>query len=91
MEAWFFADRNCLAQYFGQGFTPNALPAQQDVESIPKNDLMEGLQNASRHSETKGEYRKGRDSFAILERIDPNLVRQASPFANQLILLLASL
>jgi len=91
MEAWFVADRHCLEQYFGQGFTPDALPARHDVENIPKNDLMNGLKNATRHTVTKGEYTKGRDSFAILERIDPNLVRQASPHANRLLALLENL
>ena len=88
MEAWFVADRHCLERYFGQGFTLNALAARNDVENIPKNDLMNGLRDATRHSLTKGEYEKGRDSFAILERIDPNLVRQASPYANRLIVVL---
>ena len=91
MEAWFIADRLCLAQYFEQGFVPNALPPRNDVENIPKNDLMNGLKNATRHTRTKGEYKKGKHSFAILERIDPDLVRQASPCANRLLVLLENL
>jgi len=91
MEAWFVVDRDCLAQYFGQGFTLNALPARNDVEDIPKNDLINGLIDATRHTRTKGEYKKGRDSFAILERIDPTLVTQASPYANRLIAVLLAI
>jgi len=91
MEAWFMADKRFLEEYFGQGFTRNPLPPRDDIENIPKNDLMNELKNATRHTRTKGEYKKGKHSFAILERIDPNLVRQASPYANRLILLLESL
>ena len=85
MEAWFLADRDALAEYFGSGFNTNVLPQHAKVEDVPKADLERGLKSATRNCRPKGEYHKGRDSFAILGRIDPNKVIESSPYANQLV------
>ena len=84
MEAWFLADRDALAAYFGQGFNRNALPGRQEVEEVAKADLFDALKNATRQCR-KGEYGKGRHSFDILEQIDPDKVRNASPHAQHLV------
>jgi hypothetical protein len=78
MEAWFHADKATLHDYYGQGFRVAALSQRPDVENIPKADLFNGLQRATKDSQ-KGEYSKGEDSFKILSRIDPDRVRAASP------------
>ena len=85
MEAWFLADRDCLATYYGNGFNQNALPARQDIENIEKNDILNGLKNATRSRVPKGEYRKGQHAFDILARIDPVKVAAASPYAKRLV------
>ena len=85
MEAWFCSDRDCLEAYFGQGFNRNALPNRQNVEEIPKRDVLDGLKNASRQCTTKGVYSKGNHSFAILARIDPDQVLQYSQHARKLV------
>lgn len=84
MEAWFLADREAIAAYFGQGFNRNALPGRQEVEEVAKADLFDALKNATRQCR-KGEYGKGRHSFDILEQIDPDKVRNASPHAQRFI------
>jgi len=84
MEAWFVADRATLRAFFGQGFNENALQANPNVEEIPKQDLYAALDNASRNSQ-KGRYGKGRHSFDILTRIDPERVMDASHWAKRLI------
>lgn len=83
MEAWFLADRDTLATYFGTEFNANALPRRKDVENIPKADVFSGLKNATRHS-NKGEYSKGNHSFDILGSLDPVAVRACSPSADRL-------
>ena len=83
MEAWFLADRSALAGYFGDGFSENSLPRRADVEEVSKQDLERGLNAATRNSRTKGAYRKGRDSFAILAHLDPDKVADASPRAKR--------
>jgi Domain of unknown function (DUF4276) len=84
MEAWFLADKEELQRYYGQGFRPAALRQRPDVENIPKADLFAGLQQATRNSQ-KGEYSKGRDSFEILARIDPAMVKAAALHAKRLL------
>ena len=83
MEAWFLADRAALARYFGDGFNENSLPRLAAVEEVSKHDLVRGLNAATRNSRTKGAYRKGRDSFALLADLDPDKVADASPHAKR--------
>ena len=80
MEAWFLADVECLAEYFGEGFNRNALPQRREIEEIAKREVLVGLQRATRRSE-KGKYGKGRHSFEILVRLDPGRVLAVSPHA----------
>lgn len=92
MEAWFLADKKVLAEYYGNKFKPAALPQNPNVEEISKQDVMKGLDAATKATETKGLYHKTKHGFDLLGLIDPAAVRQASPFANDLIkLLLAKL
>ena len=84
MEAWFLADKDCLAAYYGKDFNQNALPARQDIENIAKNDVLNGLKNAT-SGVSKGEYEKGRHAFDILAQIDPAKVIAASPHAKRLV------
>lgn len=85
MEAWFLADHDCLKKYFGQGFTDTTLPGNTEVESIPKNIIFHSLKMATRRSESKGEYGKGKHSFEILGLIDPKKVRNVAPNADRLL------
>ena len=84
MEAWFLADKDNLAAYFGHGFNRNALPGRQEIEDVAKDDVLGGLKNATRQCK-KGEYGKGRHSFDILEQTDPANVMAASPHARRLV------
>ncbi len=84
MEAWFLADKDRLAAFFGQDFNRDALPGRPEIEDVAKRDVLEGLKRATRQCK-KGEYGKGRHSFDILERIDPAQVMIASPHANRLV------
>lgn len=84
MEAWFLADQQALIAYYGQGFLAGSLPAQGNIELIPKQEVFRCLQHASRKT-TKGEYRKATHGFDLLERIRPDRVRAASNHANRLL------
>jgi hypothetical protein len=89
MEAWFHADRQTLANYFGGSFRATALSPRVNIEEIPKTDLFDGLSRATRDCQ-KGEYSKGQHSFEILARIDPSKVTAASPHADRLLIALRS-
>ena len=71
MEAWFLADRGTVSDYFGNGFRPAALPGRaDDIERIPKPDVLAGLDYAARDCGTRGGYRK----VAIRSRFWPSWI-----------------
>ena len=84
MEAWFLADKDALAGYFGSGFNPNALPGRPGIEEVSKSEIEQGLKMASRNCK-KGRYAKGSHSFGILAELDPDKVTGASPHAKRFI------
>jgi hypothetical protein len=83
MEAWLLADRTTLVTFYGDGFHASSLPGQQDVELIPKSQVIEALERASRHTQ-KGEYHKTKHGFVLLALIEPERVRGASAHASLL-------
>ena len=85
MEAWFLADKGQLAVFFGRGFNRNALPGHRDIKEIAKADVLQGLKNATRQCQPKGEYGKGRHSFELLSQVDSASVLAASPHARRLV------
>ena len=84
MESWFLADVDVLESYYGANFRRQALPQNRNIEDIPKRDVDNGLDRATRNTQ-KGRYSKGRHSFEILERLDPEKVAASSPYAKRLI------
>ena len=84
MESWFLADADALGLYYGQGFRGQALPHNASVEDVPKQDVLDGLQRATR-GVSKGSYSKGKHGFEILATLDPTKVKNASPYADRLI------
>ena len=84
MESWFLADRDALKSFYGQGFQESALPDNPSIEEIHKQDIFSKLNQASRNTH-KGKYNKGKHSFAILKKIDPAKVIQASPYAKRFV------
>lgn len=84
MESWFLADAGTMESYYGQGFRRQALPQNPNVEQVPKQHVLSGLDQATRQT-PKGRYSKGKHAFDLLERIDPAKVRAASPYADRFI------
>ena len=82
MESWFLADQAALELFYGQGFRSQALPANPNIEQVPKQDVLDRLAQATRDT-GKGSYKKGSLSFEILEKLDPSKVRNASPYADR--------
>lgn len=80
MEAWLLADRQAVRDYYGEGFEERALPRNPNVEEVDKRMLLDALAAASKGT-TKGRYGKGKHSFDLLERVDPEKLRRASSFA----------
>ena len=78
MEAWFLADRQALAGYYGRRFNAGSLPANPNVEEIPKQDIEDGLRNSTRRT-GKRIYHKGEHARDLLELLNPAAVYDACP------------
>ncbi|MBG1245556.1 DUF4276 family protein [Nostoc sp. NZL] len=83
MEAWFISDIATLKKFYGQGFKENAIPKNANVEIIDKDSLEPSLKAATR-STKKGEYQKIKHVSKLLELLDVDKVRKASPHCDRL-------
>lgn len=79
METWFLADRAALRMFYGRTLHEKSLPRNQDVESIPKADVLRGL-----HKATKGRYDKGSEAPIILGLLNPQSVRTVARHCQRL-------
>jgi hypothetical protein len=84
MEAWFLADPQTLAAFYGQGFNANALPNRQDVEQIPKSQLTEYLNRAARGT-NKPKYHKIVHACGILEQLRMEVVASKARHCRRLV------
>ena len=78
MESWFIADREALRNYYGNGLLENQLPANPNIEQIPKEDVLQRIETATSNT-GKGKYHKTKHAPQILERIDPSKVQAVAP------------
>jgi Domain of unknown function (DUF4276) len=76
MEAWFLADVDALAGYYGPHSNRRALRANPAVEQVPKSDIYRKLKAATKRT---GGYHKTEDVPQLLRRIKPDRVKKASP------------
>jgi len=83
MESWLIADGESLSGFYGQGFKNSSLPEARDIESVDKDRIMKALQSATRDT-TKGEYSKGKISFAALSAIKVGVVRAKMPHCDRM-------
>ena len=84
MESWFLADVESMESFYGPSFRKQALPANPKVEKVAKQDVLNGIEQATRDT-SKGRYSKGKHSFDLLAALDPAKVRDASPHADRFI------
>lgn len=72
METWLICDRPALKEYFGQCFKESSLPAVGSIEEKDHHEVIEALEAATRDCGKDKCYNKGKHSFKLLARIDPN-------------------
>ena len=90
MEAWFLADRQCLRSYYGPNLRENRLSANAKVEEISKDDVLNGLEDATRGTK-KGKYHKTRHAPHLLAQLNMDKVCAASPACARLFSVLKQL
>jgi Domain of unknown function (DUF4276) len=88
MESWFVADIDALERFYGQGFAAGQIPRRRDVEEVPKDDVFASLNSATRRTQ-KGRYHKIQHGPAILESLNPKLVRARAPHCERLFTVLS--
>ena len=84
MESWLVADRDSLARFYGDGFSAGRLPDTTNLENVDKQTVMASLRAATRETK-KGEYAKGKTSFAALAAIDVDVVREKMHYCDRLV------
>jgi hypothetical protein len=77
METWIVSDRSALTSHYGQALQESALPPLMDLEDRAREDIQNKLVHATRNCGNR--YEKGRRSFEILSKLDPNVMSPALP------------
>jgi len=72
METWIVADRNALVAHYGQALQESGLPPLADLEARSRDAVQESLAHATRGCTHA--YAKGKRSFAVLARLDPDVL-----------------
>lgn len=83
MEAWFVADPEALAEFYGEGFRKKALPAREKVEEVAKDEVLASLKRATQKT-TKGRYHKILHGAKLLQVIDQAKVQARAPQCKRL-------
>ena len=83
METWLLADLDALRRYFGAEFRENAINRWPVLEHVPKATVLKAPERAT--AACRKSYAKGRVSFELLARVDPDRVEAACRHARALL------
>ena len=77
METWVVADRSTLREHFGENLQVSELPELDDLEGVSPGMLAIRLRSATQ--DCPEPYSKGRNSFAVLGKLNPNILEERLP------------
>lgn len=77
METWIATDRSTLHSHYGNGLQASALPALTIMESRTRDSVQNALVRATRNCNNA--YEKGRRSFEVLGKLDPDALQSHLP------------
>jgi hypothetical protein len=77
METLIVADRDALADHYGDKLQISALPALVNLESRARHDVQDQLFHATRNC--RNAYAKGKRSFEILPKLKPDTLSGCLP------------
>ena len=89
METWIAADRATLKLRYGKKLQVSALPPLTDLEKRHRHDVQDRLERATR--DCLNAYAKGKRSFELLGKLEPDALKQLPSFARVLRILNARL
>ncbi len=77
METWIVGDRDALSAHYGAKLQKTALPSLTDLENRSRHVIQDALFHATR--DCSNAYEKGKRSYQILSKLDPNVLRKHLP------------
>lgn len=77
METWIITDRDSLRSHYGSSLQVSALPPLENMEEHDRHDIQSALIHATRNC--KNAYQKGKRSFAILAKLNPDALNPHLP------------
>ena len=77
METWIVADRKTLRNHYGSTLQDSALPALHDLELKNRSSIHDALLRATRNCTNA--YNKGKRSFEVVGKLDPDALQQHLP------------
>lgn len=89
MESWLVADGESLSEFYSDQFHASRLPQTDNLETVDKATVLQALRFATRDTK-KGEYAKGKVSFAALGALDISTVRKRMPYCERFVASLSS-
>ena len=90
METWIVADRDALKSHFKNELNENALTPLFNLENRERDKVFASLKNSTRTHKTP--YAKGKHSYDLLEKLDPEVLKRHLPaFARMVHILSAKL
>lgn len=77
METWIVCDRDALSEHFGADLQPSALLPLANLEARERDEVQGALRHATR--DCRNAYAKGKRSFQILGKLDPQALQPHLP------------
>ena len=77
METWIAADRLILREHFGDNLQVGALPEFDELEGVSPGMLENRLKSATQ--DCPEPYSKGRNSFDVLGKLNPDVLEELLP------------
>ena len=77
METWVVADRATLQSHYGSELQDSALPALNNLESRSRDSIQDAIAHATQ--DCKNAYKKGKRSFQVVGKLDPDALQEHLP------------
>ncbi len=89
IETWIVTDRNALKKHFKNELKEKSLISLLELENRErKKDVLGSLENASRTRKTP--YAKGKHSYDLLEKLDPEALKRHLPAFPRMVRILSA-
>ena len=86
METWIVADVQTLREHYGASLRESHLPSLQNLEDRERSDVFDALEASTR--DCTSPYAKGRNSFIVLGKVNPDVLKEHLPSFNRVLRIL---